>query len=132
MMEALERKLGERDILFDAKDRRIMCYAHIINLSSGRVIRESEALLSNPIGVARGAVRAIRVSGKRREAFDEVVRDGNRKGWFKAGQPLKTVLLKELQLLQDVRTRWDSVYFMLNRLREMRPVCYCSFQLIYY
>jgi len=62
------------------------------------------------------------VSDKRREAFDEVVRDGNRKGWFKAGQPPKAVLLKELQLLRDVRTQWDSVYLMLNRLREMRPV----------
>ena len=39
------------------------------------------------------------MSDKRREAFDEVVRDGNRKGWFKAGQPPKAVLLKELQLL---------------------------------
>jgi hypothetical protein len=26
MMEALERKLDERDIPFDAKGRRIMCY----------------------------------------------------------------------------------------------------------
>ncbi len=32
-------------------------------------------------------------------------------------------MLKELQLLRDVRTRWDSIFLMLNRLREMRPVC---------
>lgn len=126
-MKALEGKLEERDIAFDATDRRIMCYAHIINLSSGSVIRAAGggegAPESNPIGLARGVVRAVRVSGKRRESFEEVIRDGNRKGWFKVGQPPKVVLLKELQLLRDVCTRWDSVYLMLNRLREMRPVC---------
>jgi hypothetical protein len=126
MMESLERMLDERDIAFDAKDRRIMCYAHIVNLCSGRVLRaagdDEGTSGSNPIGVARSAVRAIRVSGKRREAFGEVIRDGNSKGWFKSGDPPKAVLLKKLQLLRDVRTRWDSVYLMLNRLREMRPV----------
>jgi hypothetical protein len=126
MMEALEKKLEERDIAFDATDRRIMCFAHIVNLCSGAVIRAAGngegPSESNPIGVARGVVRAVRVSGKRRDAFDEVIRDGNQKSWFKVGQPPKAVVLKELQLLQDVRTRWDSVYLMLNRLREMRLV----------
>jgi hypothetical protein len=126
MMEALEKKLEERDIPFDATDRRIMCYAHVVNLCSGAVIRAAGdgdgTLELNPIGVARGVVRAVRVSGKRRDAFDEVIRDGNRKAWFKAGQPPEVIIVKELQLLRDVRTRWDSVYLMLNRLREMRPV----------
>ena len=62
-MEALERKLDERDIAFNATDRRIMCYAHIINLSSGSVIRAAGggegAPESNPIGLACGAVRAV-------------------------------------------------------------------------
>jgi len=102
MMHALEEKLLEHDIPFDATDRRIMCYAHVVNLCSGRVLRTaggdgtSESI---PIGLARGAVRAMRISGKRREAFDEVVRDGNKKDWFKSGQPPKAVMLKELQLL---------------------------------
>jgi hypothetical protein len=45
--------------------------------------------------------------------------NGNVKGWFKQGWPLKIVQLKQLQLLRDMRTRWDSVFHMLNRLREM-------------
>jgi len=77
MMEALERQLNKRDIPFDAKDCRIMCYAHISNLSSGHVIRAAGdgegASEYNPIGRACGVVRAIRVSGKCQEAFDEVV-----------------------------------------------------------
>ncbi|KAH7904066.1 hypothetical protein BJ138DRAFT_984604, partial [Hygrophoropsis aurantiaca] len=28
--------------------------------------------------------------------------------------------LPELELLRDVETRWDSIYFMINRLRALR------------
>jgi hypothetical protein len=59
-------------------------------------------------------VRVLRSSSSRRDAFDQHIRDGNEKGWFDVGQ---------LQLLRDVKTRWDSVYYMLRRLRELQPVC---------
>lgn len=39
MMEELERLLEAREIPFDAQDRKIMCYAHVIDLSSGRIIK---------------------------------------------------------------------------------------------
>jgi hypothetical protein len=127
MMAALERMLDKQDIDFKATDCQVMCFAHIINLCSGRVLRaagdvDGEASELNALGLARGAIRVIRVSGKRRDAFTDVVRHGNAKGWFKSGTPPKIVLVKELELLRDVRSRWDSVYFMVNRLREMRPV----------
>lgn len=129
MMEALARKLEMREIAFDPVDRRIMCFAHIIDLSSGRVISniteddaDASAPGSNAIKLPRAVVQAIRASGSRREAFNDVVKNGNAKGWFKSGDPRQAVILNELQLLRDVRTRWDSVYRMLDRLREMRPV----------
>jgi hypothetical protein len=130
MMESLATKLQERDMSFDAADRQVMCFAHIIDLASGRVIRavedKSASETNNPIGLARTVVRSIRASGLRRDSFDEVVKNGNTKKWFKAGTPPQVVQLKELQLLRQVRTRWDSVYNMVNRLREMRPVSYFS------
>ena len=55
-----------------------------------------------------------------RDAFDEVIKNGNDRGWFKTGQPLAVVKIKALQLLQDVHMQWDSTYLMLNRLHEMR------------
>ena len=143
MMEALEIILKAREIDFDAKDRRIMCFAHIINLCSGQVIRaatggvadkgdtsssgsDDSIVAPNYIAQARAAVRAIRGSGTRRDAFEEVIANGNEKGWFRQGQSSQIVQVKQLQLLRDVRTRWDSVHHMLKRLREMRPVCLIS------
>lgn len=140
MMEDIALEMIEgRDLEFDAEDRQIMCFGHIVELSSGRVVRAASGNVddrddesssdsdnsldtSNLIAKAHVAVRAIRGSGLRRCAFDNVVRDGNANRWFRQGQPPKIVQLKQLQLLRDVRTRWDSVYQMLKRLREMRPV----------
>lgn len=138
MMQCLATLLRKRDIVFDPVDRRIMCFAHIIDLSSGRVTHnvnnrvpdgggdspqsDDETDASDPIARARNVVRAIRGSGKRRELFEEVIKDGNQRGWFERGNPPKVVQIKPLQLLRDVCTRWDSVYLMLDRLSEMRPV----------
>ena len=69
MMAALAMKLKSHDVSFDARDRRIMCFAHIIDLCSGRAIHASsgvdEGVLPgsetafDPISVACAAVRAI-------------------------------------------------------------------------
>jgi hypothetical protein len=37
-MREIERHLHERDIDFNAADRKVMCFGHVIDLSSGRVI----------------------------------------------------------------------------------------------
>lgn len=156
MMKELARLLQDRDIAFDYADRRIMCFGHVIDLSSGRVVsglsrpgsRRAEhffedwveatepteptyddAIKRDIISHARTVVRVIRGSGMRRDAFDELIVNGNAKEWFKEGEPPKTVQLHILQLLRDVQTRWDSEYYMLNRLRELRPVCLCLFSL---
>jgi hypothetical protein len=147
-MDEIEKRLQARDIEFDALDRKVMCFPHAVNLSSGRVIEgltkvlddypddwEPPAIMStnqsyadavarDPIALGRAVVRAIRASGSRREAFDDVIVTGNAKNWFKDGG--ETIQVKPLQLLRDVSTRWDSVYYMINRLREMRPVSHLS------
>ena len=38
MMTELARRLDARDIAFDPADRKIACYSHVIDLTSGRVI----------------------------------------------------------------------------------------------
>ena len=68
--------LAPREIAFDAKDRRIMCFAHIIDLCSKRVVLaasdgvedsddgyslsdDNTTPQSDPISQARAVIRAI-------------------------------------------------------------------------
>jgi len=140
MMKVLGAKLAkERDIEFDPVDRRIMCFAHIVDLCSGRVIcglsngvddkdnssssdDNTVAIASDPISAARTVVRAIQGSIQHQDDFARVITEGNRQNWFTDLKMSKPIQLNQLQLLWDVPTRWDSVYLMLHRLREMRPV----------
>jgi hypothetical protein len=82
----------------------------------------AEAIRLDPIEMGRNTVRAVRVSGLCRDDFMDTVKTGNIKGWFKspAGEAQQ---VPKLELLCDVRMRWDSTYTMINRLRTLRPVC---------
>jgi hypothetical protein len=72
MMRSLETMLKDRDIAFDAVERQVMCFAHIIDLSSGQVTRsagnmvdsdgdnssssDDESAASDPIACGRSVV----------------------------------------------------------------------------
>jgi hypothetical protein len=149
MMVELKRLLEDRDIEFNAQDRRIMCFPHVINICVKHILDQFsnidpalannfasafpnddtmnsdlyfDALQKQPIVLGRQIVKAIRASGLRREEFTHVIKSCNSSGLFRSqGQVIQ---VPEYQLLRDVKTRWDSEYFMINRLRAMRPVSF--------
>lgn len=88
------------------------CYSRRGNSSLGEWI---EGIKRDPLRRARRVIRLLRSSDEHRNSFQKVIRDGNKHNWFDDKVP-------ELQLLRDVKTRWDSVYMMLRRLRQLRPV----------
>lgn len=55
-MQELQKLLDARDIAFDAADRRIMCYAHVVDLASGRVIKGFSADSASAAEVGFGPV----------------------------------------------------------------------------
>lgn len=146
-MQELSRLLAERGIEFDAVDRRIMCFPHILNICAKHVTDEYadadfsqvsqawvdalgniidkdayiEAVRHDPISLGRDIVQVIRASSLRRESFHATLTTGNQMNWFTDddGNP---ATLPILELLRDVKTRWDSIYFMINRLRTLRQV----------
>lgn len=154
MMRKIEEILQDREIPFNAKDSRIMCFPHIINIivqhvltkmtsasvdsdsddesgstnedlpvpadQRGRTQTFESAFLADPIGRARRLVVKLRSSGQRRDDFNNWVKTGNEKNWFKIKG--KAVKLPHKELLRDVPTRWDSTYQMIKRCIEMCPV----------
>jgi len=127
-----------------------MCFPHVVNICCQHIIKEftnieladieeirlttlpnltntpsyEDAVKRDPVACGRNVVRILQSSGQRRDAFNDIIKDGNTKGWFRVGDPPQVIQLRPLQLLHDVKTRWDSVYFMIRRLRELRPVSY--------
>lgn len=79
----------------------------------------------NPLKRARRVIRLLRSSDQRKERFREFIQVGNERNWFtqidENGKRV-TVQVPILQPLRDVKTRWDSVHMMLERLRALRPV----------
>ena len=67
----------------------------------------------DPLRRACRLICFLRSSDGRREGFRAFIKLGNNKNWYN---------VPEKQLLRDVKTRWDSVYKMLEHLRELRPV----------
>ena len=144
----LGKLLAERDIDFEPDDRFISCFAHVINICCQHVIKDAtnidladtgndaianlpdlpqsrhyeDIIKRDPIARARNIVRTICSSGLCRDPFSSIIKDGNAKQWFVHGDPPKVFKVPELELLRDVKTRWDSVYHMLRRLHQLQPV----------
>jgi hypothetical protein len=148
-MQELAILLEQRDIPFDPQDNRIMCFPHIINICVQHVIEKitnwdladlefddsavpspsphsksaqsfQQAAARDPISLCRSIVCAIRGSGNRRDDFEEIIEINKGRPWCQLnGQDIQ-----QRELLRDVKTRWDSVYQMVRRVREMRPVSF--------
>ena len=105
-----------------------ICTGHVVSsLNSSPIDREphknhvvpreqtyEQALARDPIAMAWAAIRAIWVSGARRDAFTAVIRDGNMDRRFKNPDTGTIMRISPLQLLRDVPSRWDSVYYMIH------------------
>jgi hypothetical protein len=78
-----------------------------------------EAAKQDPIALGGAVVWSIHASGQRCQNFEETIKDGNVKHWFGTNLEGEFIVVPFLQLLQDVKTRWDSVYSMMSCLCVM-------------
>jgi hypothetical protein len=104
------------DLDEDIGDLRLAdCYDHGGNADLNRWFA---GMKHDPVGRARKVVRLLCATDQRREGFHAFIEDGNDCGWFTAEQDDgdKVVKVPVVQLLRDVKMRWDSVYLMLCRL----------------
>lgn len=141
-MDSLERCLTACGIKFHAKNQRIRCFAHIINLAVNDALtalpkpeaftqfpdamletmwldRQADtgytnALQSNLVSRIQELVKQLRSSGQRRKAFRQTIIEGNRTKHFQVEIPC-------LQLLRQVPTRWSSTFQMVDRFLLLSP-----------
>ncbi|TFY53021.1 hypothetical protein EVJ58_g9686 [Rhodofomes roseus] len=131
------------DTSFEAVNGNVHCLGHSLNRCSQMFIKNIGALPpddgrdgdnvedgddnggnpdgppDDPLSVGiipkvRCIVRSIRSSPLHRDAWDQTIRTGNTSGVFLPH-------LREVQLILDVRTRWNSTYNMIVRFLEMKP-----------
>ena len=137
---------------FNAKDNWIMCFPHIINITVQHCLKKissavapgndndykelidksntdkacgfgqsfEAACAQDPIACLRKIVMVICSSGQRCDTFSRWIETRNKSGLFVLQN--KPVQIQPKQLLRDVRTRWDSTYFMIKQCIEMRLV----------
>lgn len=79
----------------------------------------------DPLTRARRLIHFLRSSGQRRARLAAIITEGNQKDWF-IGDHHRPITIAARHLLRDVKTRWDSVYAMLLRLRDLRQVSFVS------
>ncbi|KAJ7081713.1 hypothetical protein C8R44DRAFT_546673, partial [Mycena epipterygia] len=83
---------------------------------------------TGPIYRAQRMVGFIRKSGQRHDQLLNTIKEGNdQQLWTETVECDRrteqiVVLLKPLMVLPDVKTRWDSVFYMLHRLRYLCQV----------
>jgi len=79
----------------------------------------------NPLKHARKLVTFLCTLGPHKTGLHNIIKEGNKAKWF-IGKDIEgkrlVVQVLQLELLQDVKTRWDLVYLMLERLQQLRPV----------
>lgn len=111
---------GESDSDDDAdEDKEIISgYEHEEELATW-----FEAVKKNPVKRVRDIVRHVRSSGERSTQFQHTIQSGNQMRRFKDEEG-KVIAIRELQLVRDVKHRWDSLYNMLDRVKELQPVRY--------
>lgn len=147
----LETLLMARFVQFSKEENRAFCLSHVINICSqhvGKLLEKETAELitlsevddssgsddedarpSNqrrppPKGIiskVRRGVQAVRCSGLRRDELQVVITSGNTQNMFLDDKGI-IVMLPVVQLLHNVRTQWDSLFFMICRYRVLRQV----------
>ena len=75
----------------------------------------------DPVKHARTVIHILHSSDQRKQNFKEVIKNGNKSGWFRAVDS-STIVVPDLEPLCDVKTQWDSTYAMIEHLVVLWPV----------
>lgn len=96
MLKLLKEKLPGEHLLLEGKLLHMRCAAHILNL----IVKDGLDVIGEAIDKIRDSVMYWRATAKRSEEFEKQAR--------------KLKVLATKKLVCDCRTRWNSIYMMLD------------------
>jgi hypothetical protein len=79
-MDQIEHLFHQHDIGFDHLDRKIMCFLHVLPFTANE--RSYKVVNSDLIAHCQNIVHVLHSFRQHHNKFDEVIVDGNKKGWF--------------------------------------------------
>jgi hypothetical protein len=116
---------SHNNIALPRKIRRDISKLKLKNFELEKLSAEDQAWFSgmnrDPIKHTRAIVRILRSSDQRKQDFKEVIKNRNKSGWFR-GINSFAIVVPNLEPLRDVKTRWVSIYTMIEHLVVLRPV----------
>ncbi|KAF4473657.1 putative AC9 transposase [Colletotrichum fructicola Nara gc5] len=136
----------------DAQARRIRCFGHILNLVSKALFgkdsesfeRQSDAYVllqqdeadlkhwrkAGPIGKLHNIVKFVRASPQRTQRFKNLSREISEGSGQSSDILLSQQTFREVELIQDNATRWNSTYLMIERAIRLKDEVdgFCSSQ----
>ena len=122
-VKEIEYVCNENNINFHHKKNYVRCLAHIINLTSQEIlkfIKAGEAQEENEILTELSQNNNIEIIPRLRKLIVKIRSSPQRREKFAKRCDLYSS--ERLNLILDVRTRWNSMYLMLNRALKLKEV----------
>ncbi|CAB5383608.1 unnamed protein product [Rhizophagus irregularis] len=113
-LKAVESDLSQRYIYNDSEDKHVRCLAHIINLAAQQVLTTLKATDNDEL--SNEEVGSLIV--KLHTLIKKIKASPQQIDKFKAQCKVANVL--NLNVILDVRTRWNSTYDILVRARKLK------------
>lgn len=127
-LRELESACRKKEIKFDHKKNNIRCLAHIINLTVQEILKhikageaqEEDELLELISREEQEDVVNVEIIPKLRRLLAKIRSSPQRKEKF--ARRCEFFSIKALNIMLDVKTRWNSTYLMLDRILKLREV----------
>jgi hypothetical protein len=127
-LRELEYVCCQKEIKFNHKKNNIRCLAHIINLTVQEILKnvkagdaqEEDELLAIVSQEEQEDNVNVEIISKLRRLIVKIRSSPQRKERF--ARRCEFFSIKSLNLILDVKTRWNSTYLMLDRALKLREV----------
>jgi hypothetical protein len=122
-LKEVEIGCTERNIYFHHSKNHVRCLAHVINLTTQEILKHIKAgeAQDERIILEADSGEFINILPKLRKLIVKIRSSPQRQARFLCQCQIHNE--DKLNLILDIKTRWNSTYLMLERAQKLRDVC---------